>query len=636
VSTNPTDGSTPSPPLPGTDAPPTGLTPLGRAGALLALSLLPFLVARSALALAYGARFSELSALDFAGAFVAGLRFDLAALLPFAIGPLGLLLLPPVARHRPARLVIGWLGFLPLPAFCLLLGGDLFYFGEVQRHMGRELALIAHDMGYLVAMVGEHWLALVVSLLLVGLIGLPWWWLLTREHRDSARPYAIFVLAIALGVLGIRGSLSRKPISAVDAYRSGGFQYGNLCLNGVFTSLRASLKANRAPKNPLERGEAFEALGLDASSAYPIQRAPGARRAGLPEKPNMVVVLLESWDVRFMGCYGAEESCTPRFDAWAKRALVFDNAYAATQRTIGGIQATLTGLPCVPGVPELGHGLEHTNVTRIGKLARDLGYRSFFLQVPRRRSYYLDSVALSLGFEQAYGFEDYPVSPAHAGEFAKWGWDDDGFDFALKRIDELQEPFLVVMLSGTTHSPYARTSQEFELDPHETHGVGGFKNTLRYSDAALGRLREAARERPWDRNTVWIASADHVFRSASDDLRESFRIPFLLDVPGQAPGRRPEVRSQYDILPTLVELLGTQEPSSTYGTSLLGPPPPLALVKLGSVLGAITDQGYLTHTIDARLSTKGLAEAPAAALERRLLAIQRVTTTLVQANRWAP
>jgi len=361
-----------------------------------------------------------------------------------------------------------------------------------------------------------------------------------------------------------------------------------------------------------------------------------SRSSALPRRPNVVILLLESWDLSVMGSYGAAKSLTPCFDAWAKESWVYDEVYASSQRTVGGVQATLTGLPPVPGLPELGHGLEQAELTRLAARAAIQGYLPLFFQGPRRRSYYLDSFALSAGFAEAYGMEDYPGRRQRAGEHAKWGWDEDLYGFVHQRLLRAEQPFFAFVLSGTTHSPYVMPGPEFAVDfPHERHGEKGYRNTMRYADWALGEFLARAKTSEWYESTVWIVLADHVYRSAREDVRDSFRIPLLIHVPGSVPGRRNGLRSQLDVHATLLEALGVRGQVSTLGQSLLGPAPGEALVRQGDLLGLITPEGSLTHTLAARVSASGLDSRAAQRAERRLLAFQRAVTDLVATNRWA-
>ena len=99
------------------------------------------------------------------------------------------------------------------------------------------------------------------------------------------------------------------------------------------------------------------------------------------------------------------------------------------------------------------------------------------------------------------------------------------------------------------------------------------------------------------------------------------------------------VSSQLDLMPTFIEFMGLKAEFTALGTSLLQKKEPLALVKEGSLVGIITEKGYLKHTLSRRMEFGRLAENVPDSyfddLEARLLAWDRVAYDLTRKNRWA-
>jgi phosphoglycerol transferase MdoB-like AlkP superfamily enzyme len=237
--------------------------------------------------------------------------------------------------------------------------------------------------------------------------------------------------------------------------------------------------------------------------------------------------------------------------------------------------------------------------------------------------------------------EDVPEILDYGKEDARFGWDHETYQFALDRMDRLGGPFLVVTFSGTNHTPYPDPGERFHVGPHQRKGENGYRNCLHYSDWALGEFMRGARAKSWFANTLFLFSADHPWRtSGSDDLREWFRIPFLMLGSGVEPGVDKTVGSQVDLLPTMLEALGFPEPFSALGRSLLSGEAAPVLVKKGVVVGMISDGAWLQHSLRERLGQGwfGPGAPPAGVfetLERRLLAVSRVTYDLITSNRWA-
>lgn len=617
-----------------------GLTPTTRALILLALALAPYTLARLILLGAFWEDFRELTPGQLFLGLANGLRFDLATVLPLLVIPFGCLHLPIRGAVRPAWIKgWGWAGFALVAATLPLLFGSLYYYDEVRRHLERELLLLTADFGFLREMVFVHHRGAALALLAgIAILGGVWRRALAAPARQSRHPWPMLALAVGLSLLGIRGSLDRKPLNPTEAYRHQSFALGNLSLNGVYTSAAAALDGGRPARNPLALPEALAALELDPTARYPLLQSGPEPPAG--PRRNLVLILLESWDVGYIGAYGDPRGLTPHFDRLAEQSRVYEEFFAASQRTIGAVQAVMTGIPALPGIPELGRGLEHTHTTRLGKSAKARGYRTLFIQSSHKTSYYLDAIMSALGFDAVYGKGEIPLRGDYPHPDAKWGWDHDMLQFALDRLEETLEPFLAVILTGTTHSPYADPGPPFRVAAHDPHGLGGYLNTLVYADWAIGQFFERARKSAWYARTVFLIGADHVKRAGSTDLRQAFRIPFLIHGPQIPPGRVRGIHSQLDVLPTLMALAGLPGPYAALGKSLLEPSAGMAVVQQGERLGIIGDGGEITHTVEKRLEAKSTgAGAPPGYLERlehRLLAVHKVTTELVRSNRWAP
>ena len=603
------------------------------------IGLVLFTASRLVLFLVYRSSFSGLSSGDVVFAFVNGLRFDLNVILAVFVGPL-------VLMNLPFRRCVGrwfstwsWLAFATLVPMGLLLGGDLVYFGYVQRHIADELLVMGADFDFVASEGLTTYLpGLLVCLGLIFGVGLGWVFILKRSTRPG-RPVLAFLLMVAFCVLGIRGSVDRKPIGLIDAFSSGNNAFGNLSLNGVFSAYHASVNVQAAEHVFYDTPACLAELDL-RDTEYPVlRRQPDLRPTG----HNVVILLLESWDRRFMDSYdGAGLGLTPWFDALAAGGLRFENFYASSQRSVESIQAILTGVPPLVGLPGLGSGLKLSNITEVGTEARRYGYETLFVQSSKRRSYRLDSAAMSLGFSHVYGQQDVPLRRHYPGPTPKWGWDYDTLMFAQDRMDAFRSPFLAFVFTGSTHSPYPDPGEPFRKRQHAPIGEAGYVNTLHYSDWAVGEFMNAARRKPWFKSTVFILCADHVWRSTpTGDVRDEFRIPFILYGPGIIEaGTVNTVCSHLDCLPTLFDIMGFPDPLATTGMSLIGNRSGQAILKKGSLMGIVWERGALTHSLRNRLETSFSGSRPPPdyfqRMERRLLATVQVTRQLLRANHWAP
>jgi phosphoglycerol transferase MdoB-like AlkP superfamily enzyme len=513
---------------------------------------------------------------------------------------------------------------------------DIVFFGHSGKHIGNELVLIANDMDFMVNVILSQYLIPLIAAI-AAIAGIFWAtfrlvsrWYQKPEFRLVRDSSAIALLAVFLAAT-IVSNIHGKPISAIDAFNTGNIEYGNLALNGLFTSYQAS-RASTPVEHDLVPAE--EALNeTKASFVMPDETRPEAdtfplmrmRRdfAAKGKGYNVIVLIMEGWSTKFIdsissGNYGV----TPRTDRLASESLVFTNFHANEQRSIFGITAVLTGIPTVPGLPYLGKGLELTNITRVGSEIRSRGYKTIFVQTSKRRSYRMDNVATALGFDEFYGWEDLPpVKDYVLEEKPLFGYDHVGLRFLANRLKQSNgKPFFAVFFSGSTHYPYPLFDKKFEKYPHDPAGLNGYLNTLAYSDSSVGDFLDS------------IAS-----QFSRGSVKELFSIPLIIHNPALfKPARIDVMGSHLDLVPTFYDMLEIDAPYSAAGTSLFRPNPTRAVYfSSGENIGLITKDGYLRHTLKRRLDEGAYtAGFDADAVEQRLLSFDRAFHDLISANRW--
>ncbi|MEE2662586.1 MAG: sulfatase [Myxococcota bacterium] len=96
-----------------------------------------------------------------------------------------------------------------------------------------------------------------------------------------------------------------------------------------------------------------------------------------PQRPNILFVVWDTVRADRMSLYGHRRETTPKVDAWAQQALVFDDAISAAGYTVPSHASMFTGLlpseHCTSGEAST-LGEEHTT---LAELLRDAGYATF-------------------------------------------------------------------------------------------------------------------------------------------------------------------------------------------------------------------------------------------------------------------
>lgn len=631
------------------------MTPWQKSLLYFGLALALFSLFRFVLYLSYRRYFSRLSAGQTLWAFMHGVRFDAAIIAIFFVVPVLLINLPlKIFASYWWQQPLAWILWAMTALMGVVLAADIVYFGFVERHIGAELIAVDNDLGEMVRLALTSYLAAVIAYvaLCVGLAVL-WWHIATYPTvvpgpgvLGAVKGVMVFVaLLFGLVMTGRGWTFHGKAISVVHAFTSGNTAAGNLIMNGLYSGVMAS-DASRAVNHrffdPQEARRIVAENYPPTTGDYPFLRQYAPKNT----HPNVVFVLLESWSFHYVDALaGGHFRVTPNFDALVKQSLCFTHAYSHGQRSMEGIQATLTGIPKLIGRPYLGKGLEANNISRLGAIAQRHGYHTMFMQSSRRGSFRMDAVAQTAGFKEYYGMEDIPILLDYPNPRASaFGWDYETLMFLDSKLAHAREPFLAYVFTGTTHEPFTRLPPRFEKRPHGDLTEDGFLNTLYYSDWSLGEFMQAAAKSDWSKNTVFVFVADHpIGKLGIKNVLDRVHIPLLIYAPGLVkPATNDVVASHLDLFPTLMDLMGFDDPFSALGESLLRKQDGYAFFVNGSsIVGLVGKQGYLTSSLKNRLDTGAIGPVmpPPAyfdGLEKILLATDQAVYELLQSNRWAP
>ena len=285
-------------------------------------------------------------------------------------------------------------------------------------------------------------------------------------------------------------------------------------------------------------------------------------------KKNIVVIAVESLSADFLSAYGNEDGITPNLDTLIEKSLVFDNLYAAGNRSVRGLEALTLCLP-----PSAGESLikrpDNAGLFSTGTVLRANGYTTSFIY---GGDSYFDNMRT---YFSGNGFEiiDKASYPKEDITFANiWGTcDEDSYRVALKEFDKKAEsgiPFHAIIFTISNHRPYTFPEGKITYD-------GEMKSrsaAVKYTDFAIGQFLAEALRKPWFGNTVFVVVADHCASSAGKTSIpvDKYHIPAIVYSPGFIrPQRVEKLCSQIDLMPTVFSLLHFSYDSKFYGQNIL-------------------------------------------------------------------
>jgi arylsulfatase A-like enzyme len=320
------------------------------------------------------------------------------------------------------------------------------------------------------------------------------------------------------------------------------------------------------------------------------------------DRPNVLLITLDTTRADHLGCYGYERDTSPNLDRVADDALVFENMISTASWTLPAHASLFTGKFTSS------HGARYDPEGNL-KLTSGISgpkdwddYRARSLAVGER-------TLAELLAESGYATAGVVAGPWMMKPFGLDRgfdhYDDDQISNVTGRLAEdvtasalawlslpRTKPFFLFLNYYDPHSPFgAPAPHTFEFVPEGKHHANATKNKrnwihfydgeIRYMDLHLGHLFDALRaDGTWD-DTLVIVTADHgeLFgekgRWGHGEYlsEEELHIPLIVKYPRgeERPGRRTDPIQTIDVLPMILRRIGAELPLGIQG----GAPHPL-------------------------------------------------------------
>ncbi|MBN1768893.1 MAG: sulfatase-like hydrolase/transferase [Prolixibacteraceae bacterium] len=349
---------------------------------------------------------------------------------------------------------------------------------------------------------------------------------LIKNERESIPRFSIaraalsFLLILfinAVLIIPIRGGIGIAPLNTGAAYFSSSNYANHAALNPLW-NLSYSFKRIDATSHHYKFMDDTEALSIfNETKKSSSQLTPQLLKTN---RPNIVVILLESFSSQVVGCLGGK-AVTPNLDSIAAHGILFNNIYAASDRSDKGLVATLAGYQVMPAYSIIQYPTRAQHLTFLPKTLKSAGYNQLsFLYGGDIGFKGMNSFVTMAGFEEVITMDDFPASTR--GE--KWGTHD---EYTFERLfEEMQQdansniPFFHFFFTLSSHEPFDVPMDKVIDDP--------YLNSIYYTDQCLGNFyKKLKASEMWD-NTLVIMLADHGTAGplkATSQMRERYQIP---------------------------------------------------------------------------------------------------------------
>jgi arylsulfatase A-like enzyme/tetratricopeptide (TPR) repeat protein len=296
------------------------------------------------------------------------------------------------------------------------------------------------------------------------------------------------------------------------------------------------------------------------------------------QRPNLLVITLDTTRADRLGCYGYQQARTPVLDELARNGIICENAVSVAPLTLPAHASLFTGrYPAENGVRTNGRSRLDESIPTLARVLKRQGYQT---------AAFVSSSILDRQFGLTQGFDSYD------DEFAGGGLERGAAAVVDAALDWLGTrrpgPFFAWVHCYDAHQPYSSHADvlggEFMERPYD--------GEIAYVDRCLARLLDHLKDHGLDSRTLVVVVGDHGEGLGDhDEMTHSFtlynttmRVPLIMRQIGTLPaGRRVDTAiSLVDVSPTVLDILGIRESRKVSGRvmtpALLGGEcPPAAL-----------------------------------------------------------
>ncbi len=531
-------------------------------------------------------------------AFGMGFRYDARVVAIFLlISFLAVLLffLRPFTQPLSSKLLLIFSRFFGL-LIILVYTFDFFHFVYLRQRLNASILSYAEDAKISSNMVWESYP--VIKIFLGWIICFAGIFFVTRylyrkclslpekvAKKNLVISYTISFLVIALAIYG---RANMFPLRWSDAYRLNSEYKASLALN-PFQSFASSLKFRNAGFDRQKTKQYYslvaEQLGVTNQDTTTLNflRTTIKNDSAIVNRPNIVLVICESFAAYKSSMWGNPLNTTPYFNELCKKGIFFKNCFSPAYGTARGVWAIITGIPDVCDIKTASRNPSLVDQQTILNFIPD--YNKYYFiggsaSWANIRGVLTDNIKGLRLYEQ----EDYKASAINV-----WGISDkDLFLEANEKFKQQTSPFFAVIQTADNHRPYTIPEEDlpfiklrnFPTDTLEKYGFWSNEelNEYAYTEHTFKTFFEAAEKEKYFKNTIFVFVGDHGLKGNAtalfpkvwtEEALTSHHVPLLYYAPFLLKPQVIERKvSQVDIMPGIAFLAGLPVNNTTMGRNI--------------------------------------------------------------------
>jgi phosphoglycerol transferase MdoB-like AlkP superfamily enzyme len=378
---------------------------------------------------------------------------------------------------------------------------------------------------------------------------------------------AILVITASL-IIPIRGGLQLAPMNESAAFFSTNPLLNNTAVNVPWNFIHSILEKNYETQNPYINNSESKVSEIIKQ----LYAEPGRSKKILRERPNVIVIIWESFTAKVVKETGGKDKITPQFSRLIKEGILFDNIYASGDRSDKGLIAILAGYPSQPTKSIITNPGKAIHLPAISTELKNNGYNTSFYYGGELEFANIKSFLLNHNYDKLTSKSDFEEKYWNS----KWGAHDEiVLDRQFEDLNNEKQPFFSTIFTLSSHEPF-----EIPIPPllPGTDWQTLFLNSMHYTDQCIGKFIEKAKKTSWWNNTVIIIIADHGHAYPSESgvpmhVPAEFHIPMLWlgGALNTSPNVNQRIGSQTDLANTLLHQMDIYTQKFPFSKDLMNP-----------------------------------------------------------------
>jgi phosphoglycerol transferase MdoB-like AlkP superfamily enzyme len=444
-------------------------------------------------------------------------------------------------------------------------------------------------------------------------------WQVIRSTEGKKIPYRrkFFSITAIVLCLFIYGSLSLSPLKRSDCFKFKDSFKSYVAINPL-QNFFSTLKGRKHAFNEKEARQAIPVMeewmqmNLNNGLNYHREILPGS--ASLESRPNIVLVMCESFSMYKSSMSGNPLNTTPFFDSLTKAGIFFERCFSPHFSTARGLFALISG---IPDAQNYKFSTRDSFAVKQRTIINNFeGYEKF---------YFLGGNPVFSNFEGLLknidGLQMYTEGKLKSPKINVWGISDKNLFLEANDVFRQQsKPFFAIVQTADNHRPFMIpeedsafkkiTVPETDLVKYGFESLNEF-NSFRYADYCFKKFINAASTEDYFHNTIFVFVGDHgvagdasaLYPAAWTEMRLTDQhVPLLFYAPQLLqPQKRNEVVSQIDVLPTIAGMLHQRYVNTTLGRDLLDTTKRKNFAFITSTsgkIGMVTDDFYFVKNLE--------------------------------------